>query len=730
MKAINSDPYAGILTKLTAPFFILIAFSISAPALMAGNSFFTNSIGDFDSASNWQGGLPGGFGNTFIGSSDLGDVRPLPATVNLNTDVTSLATGALFLGQGGSGNGILNINSGGSLQYGLVYIGRDGGAVGVLNQTGGTMRVNTGEFEILSGSSGSGTYNLSGGVLNTIQAGAISIKVGAAGSGTGYFNMSGGTLNAGSAPHEHSMNVGWGARGEATFSGGTANLTGDLNAGNGSNGLVTISGSAMVNSKSVNVGLNAGAANSRLTVTGGTLAVTNGIRVANTSALNISGGTITATGIEIASGSVMTNTGGTLNISTITNNGGVTFNRTDTLTFEGAISGSGTTYIDGSTLALGSGGSLATTTTVNSGGTLALQSGSSWHNGEISINSGGTMRFAGGSGTSSKSLHAYGGTVDVNGQSLAEGTFANFIAQSTGAKLMNSSSSAASIAAGNTIWLLGSSAEIQTVGNLQINSAITSALASSSNGITKTGAGTLILAGANSFTGTTTVNAGTLKVASGGSISSSATTINSGGTLDVAGTAGSVTVNNQGTLKGSGTVSALTIASGGTLAPGNSTGILNAGSTTFASGGNYKWEIDTFGGVVGNNWDFLNITGDLTISATSGSKFIIDVISLLSSTDTAGLASNFNDGTNYTFAIATASGTISGYAANAFSINTAAFQNPFTGTWGTSLSNDGKSLNITYTAATAIPEPSTGILFLSALGILALRQRGRGTPSR
>jgi autotransporter-associated beta strand protein/autotransporter passenger strand-loop-strand repeat protein len=242
-------------------------------------------------------------------------------------------------------------------------------------------------------------------------------------------------------------------------------------------------------------------------------------------------------------------------------------------------------------------------------------------------------------------------------------------------------------------------------------------------GLIKSGAGSLDLGGASSYMGATTVNGGTLKVASGGSISSSSASINNGGTFDVAGTAGNVTVNSGGTLKGSGTVSALSIASGGTLAPGNSTGILNTGSTTFLGGGNYDWEIDTFGGgVVGTNWDFLNITGDLTISASSGSQFIIDVISLLSSTDTAGLASNFNDATNYTFAIATASGTISGYAANAFSINTSAFQNSFTGTWGTSLSNDGKSLNLTYTAATAIPEPSTGLLVLSALGILGLRR--------
>jgi cytoskeletal protein CcmA (bactofilin family) len=242
----------------------------------------------------------------------------------------------------------------------------------------------------------------------------------------------------------------------------------------------------------------------------------------------------------------------------------------------------------------------------------------------------------------------------------------------------------------------------------------------SSSGVTE-------LNGAVTSTGGLTVNSSTVRVGNSGSVST-ATTVNSGGTLDVVGTAGNVQLNSGGTLKGSGTISALTIASGGTLSPGNSTGIFNAGSTTFLGGGNYDWEIDTFGGgVVGTNWDFLNITGDLTISANSGSQFIIDVISLLSTNDTAGLASNFSSGSSYTFAIATASGTINGYAANAFSVNTSAFQNSFTGTWGTSLSNDGKSLNLTYTAATAIPEPSSAsMLVLGLAAAFAKRRRKIG----
>jgi len=205
---------------------------------------------------------------------------------------------------------------------------------------------------------------------------------------------------------------------------------------------------------------------------------------------------------------------------------------------------------------------------------------------------------------------------------------------------------------------------------------------------------------------------GTLNVTSG-----SALVLNS----DDAENTSAITIASGGTLSGSGTTTgALSVS--GVLAPGNSTGILDVGNTTFLGGGNYDWEIDNFTGVVGTNWDFLDINGNLTISATSGSQFIIDVISLLADDDTAGLASNFSDASDYTFAIATASGGISGYDAAAFSINTSGFQNTFTGTWGTSVT--GNSLNITYTAATAIPEPSSAsMLVLGLAAVLAKRRR-------
>jgi autotransporter-associated beta strand protein len=150
---------------------------------------------------------------------------------------------------------------------------------------------------------------------------------------------------------------------------------------------------------------------------------------------------------------------------------------------------------------------------VNSGGTLRLDGGGAWTGGEISIYTNGLVQFNGGTGVNTASLNAYGGTVDVNGQSLPGGSWANFIARSSGAKLMNSSASAATIASGNnTVWLYTASVEIETEGDLQIDSLITSAAAPSPTGIIKTGPGTLALTATNDYTGDTVVSNGVLRI--------------------------------------------------------------------------------------------------------------------------------------------------------------------------------------------------------------------------
>ena len=92
-----------------------------------------------------------------------------------------------------------------------------------------------------------------------------------------------------------------------------------------------------------------------------------------------------------------------------------------------------------------------------------------------------------------------------------------------------------------------------TTGNDNTSTTFSGAI-SGTGGLTKSGAGTLLLTGISSYTGATTVNAGTLSV--NGSIANSAVTVNAGGMIGGIGTIGNTTIN------------------GGTLSPGNSIGTL------------------------------------------------------------------------------------------------------------------------------------------------------------
>lgn len=91
-------------------------------------------------------------------------------------------------------------------------------------------------------------------------------------------------------------------------------------------------------------------------------------------------------------------------------------------------------------------------------------------------------------------------------------------------------------------------------------------------GLTKEGAGTLVLTGENTYIGPTRINQGALMV--NGSLSSA------------------VTVLSGGILGGSGTVGTLTAHSGSRVAPGNSIGILNvAHNVNFEPGSRYAVEV-------------------------------------------------------------------------------------------------------------------------------------------
>ena len=214
-------------------------------------------------------------------------------------------------------------------------------------------------------------------------------------------------------------------------------------------------------------------------------------------------------------------------------------------------------------------------------------------------------------------------------------------------------------------------------------------------GLTKAGAGTLVLEGTNTYKGPTTVSSGMLIVNGNSS-----------------GVAGNVSIASGATLGGSGTIGgATTIQSGGFLAPGNSPGILTfSGALTLASGSFTNMEIT--GGTRGTDYDGIDVGGALTygggLTLTSNTLIGVGTYDLFDFTSESG---------DFTSIIL--SGTA--YASNAF------IQNG--DVWDAIVDNQ------TYTfsqvtgnlvvATTAVPEPETFALLggLLALGYVMLRRR-------
>ncbi len=478
---------------------------------------------------------------------------------------------------------------------------------------------------------------------------------------------------------------------------------------------------------------------SALTSSGGTLT-------------KLGGGTLTLTGTNTFSGTTTISTG-TLQIGnggttgslsgTITNNATLAFNRSNAYFHSGAISGSGA----------------VTVTNGGGAGNFLLLSGNNTYSGGTTLTAGSSILLghANGLGPGPVTLGAnsilFGSSHSINlTQFTGPGSDASAIITTSGAYTYDSTSSGTvgvrvqgftsgfNKLGSGTLTLTGansySGATTITGGTLQIGNGGTTgslgfdsvtnhaALAfnrsnaltvgntiSGSGSLTQLGAGTLTLTAANTYSGGTTITAGTLKVAnSSGSVLGS----------------GNVTVASGATLTGSGSFTG-SLHLAGTLAPGNSPGTLSAGHTTFAAGGTYLWEINHATGSAGTNYDLLSISGTLTLAATSGNPFTLQLVSLQPN-DAAGNVINFNAAQNSAYTIATTTGGILGFDTFGYQINTSGFANSLAGgTWSLALTNSNRDLTLSFTAAAAaIPEPSTYAM-LAGLGALALafyRRRG------
>jgi len=417
---------------------------------------------------------------------------------NTYTGATTISAGTLQLGDGTTGkdgtvasssivnNGSLVFNRFGSSSYG-----------GVISGTGNVTK------------SGEGTQTLSG--VNTYT-GATTISAGTLQLGDGTTGKDGSLERTSSIINNSSLV--FNRFGSSSYGGvisGPGNVTKSGEGIQALSGVNTYSGGTTLTAGTLQIGVNS---------SGLVGAVTNG--AVGTGTLTLNGGTLSSA----------TTTGRTL-LNAVTIGGNVTLGdatNTGTLTFSAGVDlgGSGRTLMTASNVNIN--GAVSNGSIIKGGSGILSLGGANTYNG-ITI-SGGTVSITGPS--------AFGtGTITFNGGSISAGGAVNrIIANSvnfTGNAGFGGDGAGALTFSANAD-LGGGTRTLTTVTSTTFNGIV------SNGGISKAGASTLTLGGANTYTGNTTVSEGTLQLASTGSL---CFVIGSSGVNNAVTGTGTTTMNGQ-----------------------------------------------------------------------------------------------------------------------------------------------------------------------------------------
>jgi fibronectin-binding autotransporter adhesin len=482
-------------------------------------------------------------------------------------------------------------------------------------------------------------------------------------------------------------------------------------------------------------------------------------------------GTVTLTGANTYAGDT-TVSGGALYGTTaslqgnIENNAIVGFDTTTNGTYAGTMSGSGLlTVFGGGTLILTANNTYTGVTAILSGTILQLGNGGTTGMiaGNVSIESSGVLAFNRSDDVTFAGNISGEGAVAYMGPGVVTLTGSNTYTGGTAVSggTVQAGSDSAFGAAGKTLTVVGGT--IQATASFTIARPITlttpggtfdtngnqltlEGAISGSGRLTKTGAGTLILDGTNSYTGGTTVSAGTLQGTTSslqGEIVNNAAVVfdqSTNGTYagDMSGT-GSLTLSGNGnlTLTGANTYSGGTTVSGGTLT-GTTTSlqgnIANNAAVVFnqSTNGTYAGSMSGAGGLTLTGTGNVTLTGANTY--TGGTTVSAGTLTGTTTSLQGSIANNaavvFNQSSNGTYA-----GSMSGTGSLTLSGNgnvTLTGANTYTGgttVSGGTLTGNTASLqgNVTNNAAVVFNKSTNGTYAGTMSGSGSLTKTGAGT---